>query len=354
MQSLVKKQSAKVGLPPGTLVHIGEQRVDRTQIRSMIYTRDRVIEQDSVAVTDCKRLADAPGVTWIDVDGVHDVALIEQLGREFGLHPLVLEDIVNTNQRPKMQDFGDYLYMVVKLLTLDDDEDEIESDQISIILGSNFVLSFSERIGDEFKAVREQIREESSLLRAMGAEYLAYRLIDSVVDHYFEILERMGQHVEALEDRILEDTAGNFLAELHNIKRELLFMRSMVRPLRTVMDELFEAKSLLLSTDVRHYWEDVRDHTLNVLDMIDTLRDMGAGNLEVYLSSIQYRQNDVIRLLTIISTIFLPLTFLVGVWGMNFEHMPEIPWKWGYLAAWIVFVAISVGMLWWFRKKRWL
>lgn len=354
MQSLVKKQSAKVGLPPGTLVHIGAQRVDQTQIRTMIYDHGRIMEHDFTDAARCRKLADEAGVTWIDVDGVHDVKLIGKLGAEFGLHPLVLEDIVNTNQRPKMQNFGDYLFFVIKLMDYDEVEDEITSDQISVILGKDFVFSFSEQIGDEFKAVREQVRDETSLIRTMGAEYLAYRLVDSVVDSYFEILERIGTRIEQLENRILSNTAGNFLPELHNMKRELLFVRSMVRPLRAMIDELYGTQSPLLTSDVRHYWEDVRDHVIKALDMVETLRDMGAGHLEVYLSTIQYRQNDVMRLLTIIATIFLPLTFLVGVWGMNFEHMPEIPWKWGYLMSWAIFVGVAVAMLIWFRKKRWL
>ena len=354
MQTLVKKQSAKVGLPPGTMMHIGAQRGDRTEIRAMIYDRERVREFDVEDVAGVRAAADAPGVTWIDVDGVQDVKLIAQLGQEFGLHPLVLEDIVNTNQRPKMQDFGEYLFLVVKLLNLNPEKDEVESDQISLILGKDFVLSFSERVGDEFKAVREQVRDKSSFVRTMSTEYLTYRLVDTVVDSYFEILERIGLRIEKLENRILSNTAGNFLPELHNMKRELLFVRSMVRPLRAMSDELHAAQSPLLTVEMRHYWEDVRDHVINALDMVETLRDMGAGHLEVYLSTIQYRQNDVMRLLTIIATIFLPLTFLVGVWGMNFEHMPEIPWKWGYLLSWIIFTGISAAMLWWFRKKKWL
>jgi magnesium transporter len=353
MQSLVKKQSAKLGLPPGTLIHIGEQRVNQTQIRSMIYDQSRVEEHEFTDPMQCKRLASEPGVTWIDVDGVHDVNLIGRLGAEFGLHPLVLEDIVNTNQRPKLQDFGDYIFIVIKFLDFDEAEDEIASDQISIILGPDFVLSFSERLGDEFRAVRQQLRDASNRLRARGTEYLTYRLVDSVVDHYFQIVERIGSRLEDLEDRLLENTAGNFLPELHNIKRELLFMRTNIWPLRPLMDELKAASSLLLGSEIRHYWDDVRDHVLNVVEMIETLRDMGAGNLEVYLSTIQYRQNDVMKVLTIIATIFLPLTFLVGVWGMNFQHMPEIPWKWGYAAAWAVMIGITVGMLWWFRRKRW-
>jgi magnesium transporter len=354
MQSLVKKQSVKWGLPPGTMVHIGEQQVDRTQIRTMIYNRERVREQEFTDVAQCRRLADEPGVSWIDVDGVHDVELIGKLGQEFGLHPLVLEDIVNTNQRPKVQDYGDYLFIVVKLPILDEAQDEIQSDQISLVLGKDYVLSFSERIGDEFQAVRAQIREETSRIRTLGTEFLAYRLMDSVVDGYFVILEGLGGRIESLEDRLLENTAGNFLPELHNLKRELLFMRSMVWPMRTLMEELNATRSPLLGGEIHHYWDDVHDHVLNVLEMVETLRDMGAGNLEVYLSTIQYRQNDVMKVLTIIATIFLPLTFLVGVWGMNFEHMPEIPWKWGYAVAWAIMLVITGGMLWWFRRKRWL
>ena len=355
MQSLVKKQSAKIGLPPGTLVHIGVQRTERTQIRTMVYDRGRVEEHEFTNVAHCRALADQPGVTWIDVDGVHDVELIGQLGREFGLHPLVLEDIVNTGQRSKVLDYGDYLFFVLKMVYFQHHEDEIMSDQVSVVLGKDFVISFSEQIGDEFGAVRAQVRDEHSRLREMQSEYLAYRLLDSIVDSYFQVLERMGERVETLEDRLFRDqTGGRFLKDLHNLKRQLLFMRATVTPVAALMQQLVGLQNPLLEDRMKKYWNDVHDHTLNVMETILTLYDMGVGNLEVYLSSIQYRQNDVIKFLTVISTIFLPLTFLVGVWGMNFTHMPEIPWKWGYLLAWTVFVAVSGGMLVWFRRKRWL
>jgi magnesium transporter len=355
MQSLVKKQSAKTGLPPGTLVHIGTQHVDRAQIRAVIYNRERIEEHDVTDPAQCRMLADQPGVTWIDVDGVHDVDLVRNLGQQFGLHPLVLEDIVNTGERSKVLDFGDYLFIILKMVYFDAQEDEISSDQISIILGKDFVLSFSEQTGDEFAAVRKQVRDEKNRLREMGSEYLAYRLMDSIVDSYFFVLERMSERIEKLENLLLRDeTGGQFLRDLHNLKRQLLFMRATVTPVKALMEKMVNLQSPLLDPRLKKYWADVCDHTLNVMETMDTLSDMGVGHLEVYLSSIQFRQNDVIRFLTVISTIFLPLTFLVGVWGMNFQHMPEIPWKWGYLMAWSFITCVTLGMLLWFKKKKWL
>jgi magnesium transporter len=354
MQSLVKKQSAKYGLPPGTLIHVGAEPAVKTQIRTVVYDSDRLDEYEFANAADCRRLAELPGTTWIDVDGVNDVGLIAELGKAFELHPLVLEDIVNTNQRPKIQDYSEYLFLVFRMLVYDEKKDEIHSDQISIILGEGYVLSFSEQIGDEFKSVRDQARDPSSRLRTRGTEYLTYRLFDSVVDGYFQILEHLGSRIERLENRILKNRAGDFLPELHNIKRELLFIRAGIGPLRMMMDDLYASRSPLLGGDIRHYWDDLRDHILNAIEMIETLRDMGAGNLEIYLSSIQFRQNDVIRVLTIIATVFLPLTFLVGVWGMNFEHMPEISWKWGYGFAWGIMLVISGAMFIWFRRKKWM
>ncbi len=354
MQSVIKKQSAKLGLPPGTPVHIGEERVGQTQIRLVHYDREQVAERDARDAEDAAAAVGKHAVTWIDVDGVHDVALIARLGELFKLHPLVVEDIVNTAQRPKAQDYGSFVYIVLKMLFWDPREDEIASDQISIVLGENFVISFSERLGDEFQAVRAQLADREARIRTLGAEYLAYRLVDTVIDGYFEILEDVGVRLEALEDRVLSSVHGEFLNELHDIKRELLFARAAIAPVDPLTSEILQSVSPLLAPQTRVYWADVRDHTLNAIETITTLRDMGAGNLDVYLSGVTYRQNDVMRLLTIISTIFLPLTFLVGLWGMNFKFMPEIEQPWGYWSSLGLMVTVAVSMIAWFKKRNWL
>jgi magnesium transporter len=354
VQSLIKQQSAKSGLPPGTPVHVGEERVERTQIRLALYDGTHLEERDALSAEDAAAAVGQHAVTWIDVDGVHDVALIARLGELFELHPLAVEDIVNTAQRAKFQDYGDFVYIVLKMLFWDPQEDEIASDQISIVLGKNYVLSFSERIGDEFLSIREQLIHCSARIRSQGAEFLAYRLVDTVIDGYFSILEDVGLRLEALEDRVLTSVRGEFLTEMHDIKRELLFARSAVAPVDELTTGILKSESPLLNSHLRVYWADVRDHLLNATETINTLRDMGAGNLDVYLSGITYRQNDISRVLTIIATIFLPLTFLVGVWGMNFKFMPELERPWGYWSSLVLMLIIALSMVWWFKRKKWL
>jgi magnesium transporter len=354
VQSVIKQQSAKVGLPPGTPVHVGEERVDKARIRLVLYDGAHIEERDARDAENAHAAVGERAVTWIDVDGVHDVDLIARLGRQFNLHPLAIEDIVNTAQRPKAQDYGNFYFIVLKLLFWDPREDEIASDQISIVLGETYVMSFSEQLGDEFQAVRAQLVEGLGRIRALGADYLAYRLVDTVIDGYFGILEDVGVRLEALEDRVLSSVRGEFLNDLHEIKRELLFARAAIGPVDALTSEVLQSASPLLAPQMRVYWADVRDHTLNAIETINTLRDMGAGNLDVYLSGVTYRQNDISRLLTIIATIFLPLTFLVGVWGMNFKFMPELDKPWGYWSSLAFMFLVAVSMIAWFKKKNWL
>jgi magnesium transporter len=281
-------------------------------------------------------------------------AALESLGQCIGLHPLVLEDILNTEQRPKIEDYGDYLYIVVKMITYPDKADGIAVEQVSLILGQNFVISFQEGIqGDVFSPVRERIRNEKSRLRKMGADYLTYSLVDSVVDSYFAVLEELGERIEVLEEELIEQPSRNTLHTIHKLKQEMIFLRKSVWPLREVVNFMERGESPLINEGTRIFLRDVYDHTIQIIDTIETFRDMLSGMLDIYLSSISNRINEVMKVLTVIATIFMPLTFLAGVYGMNFEYMPELKWRWGYPAILLVMLAVAVSMLTYFKKKRW-
>jgi len=324
------------------------------KITIMDYDEAQFEEKEVETIDECFLFKDKPTVTWINIDGLHQVEILEKLGECYGLHPLVLEDILNTDQRPKMEDYGEYIYIVLKALDYNDKSNEIETEQISLILGSNFVFSFQEREGDTFDPIRERLRNSKGRIRKMGADYLAYTLLDSIVDNYFIILERLGEKIEFLEEKLVTQPTPETLQIIHHLKRDMIFLRKAVWPLREVISSLERGESSLIKESTRIYLRDVYDHTIQTIDTIETYRDMVSGMLDIYLSSVSNRLNSVMKVLTIIATIFMPLTFLAGVYGMNFKFMPELEWRWGYAFIWLVMVGIGVFMLLYFRKKRWL
>jgi len=355
MARLVKKRSKKTGLPPGALVHVGEKKIAESKITIMDYDEEHYQERQVKQVEECFIFKETPTITWINVEGLHQVEILERLGECYGFHPLVLEDILNTDQRPKMEDYGDYLYIVLKMLSHNDDGNEIITEQVSIVFGSNFVLSFQEGgEGDVFNSIRDRIKNGKGRIRKMGADYLAYALLDAVVDNYFIIMEKLGENIEFLEERLITQPGPETLQTIHHLKREMLFLRKGIWPLREVISGLERGESSLFKEPTRIYLRDVYDHTIQVIDTIETFREMVSGMLDIYLSSISNRLNSVMKVLTIIATIFMPLTFLAGVYGMNFKYMPELEWKWGYPFIWLVMVGIGVWMLLYFKKKRWL
>ncbi|MGD2127188.1 MAG: magnesium/cobalt transporter CorA [Desulfobacteraceae bacterium] len=354
MVRFIKKMSRKAGLSPGTLVHVGERKTDKTRIRVIDYDQEHFEEKDLATIEECFSFKDEPTVSWVNIDGIHDLEMIRKLGTCFNLHPLVLEDIVNTEQRPKMEDFEDYLFVILKMLTYDDTEKQLKFEQVSLILGSNFVISFQEGEGDVFEPVRERIRKGRGRLRKMQADYLAYALIDAVVDNYFLVLEKIGEEIEALEDEVLAKPDAETVQTIHNLKRELIFMRKSVWPLREAASALEKGESDLINEKTRVFLRDVYDHTIQVIDTIETFRDMVSGMLDVYLSSVSNRMNEVMKVLTIIATIFIPLTFIAGIYGMNFEYMPELKWPSGYFFVWIIMILVAIVMVIYFRRKKWL
>jgi len=349
-----QRLSAKAGLPPGTTVFIGEQKMDRVRIDFIDYSESELNEQRDVSVDRCGELAKAPGVTWINVNCIHDVRLVEELGKCIGLHPLTLEDIVNTGQRPKIEVFPNYIYMVLKMISFDESVNQLGFEHVSLILGENFVVSFQEKDGDVFNTVRERLRTAKGRIRSMKADYLAYALMDAVVDHYFLAVERIGDRIEDLDDQILANPEPDDMQKLHRLKRDILSLRKAVWPLREEIGALDKSESALIRPETKVYLRDLYDHTIQIIDMIETYRDILGGMHDTFLSSISNRMNEIMKVLTIIATIFIPLTYIAGVYGMNFEYMPELKWPWGYFLVLGVMLAIGVAMVAYFRKKKWL
>jgi magnesium transporter len=354
MAKNTQRRSRKAGLPPGSLVHIGEKKTERTKITIMDYDEQNFQEKEAKTVEECFAFKETATVTWINIDGVHDSEVVGKLGNRFGVHPLILEDIMTTQQRPKMEDMGDYIFIVLRMLSLSEKKKEVRSEQVSLILGSNFVISFQEMEGDVFDSVRDRIRTGKGRLRKMGPDYLAYALIDSIVDNYFLTLEKLGEKVEFIEEELVSDPGRKTLQEIHILKREMIYLRKSVWPLREVISGLERVESDLIKESTGIFLRDVYDHTIQVIDTVETYRDMLSGMLDMYLSSVSNRMNEVMKVLTIIATIFIPLTFIAGVYGMNFRYMPELGWRWGYFIVLGLMLAIGIMMVLFFKRKKWM
>ncbi len=355
MEIFQKKRSRKTGLPPGSLVHVGDQKVEAASISILRYGADS-LDQEDLKEWD-PRVGQKTGkfpVTWINVNGLHDTALMQHIGEAFGIHSLVLEDILNTEQRPKFEYFEDFLFMVLKMHAPGKKAGIFHSEQVSLILGNNFVITFQEKPGDVFDPVRERIHKGKGRLRKMGADYLAYALLDVLVDQYFVILEEMAEAIEEVEELVLQSPEQAAANRIHHLKRSLLQIRRSVWPLRELVNNFEKTESPFLGKSTRMFLRDVYDHTIQLIDNVEVSREITSGLLEVHLSSLSNRTNQVMKVLTIVATIFIPLTFVVGVYGMNFDYMPELQWKWGYPGVMLLMLFAALGMLWFFRKKRWL
>jgi magnesium transporter len=342
----------KEGAPPGTIVYFGEDQTEKVKITLIEYNDKDVVERDFYDMEECIQCASSDKVTWINVDGIHDVSIIEKLGKHFGIHPLTLEDIVNTNQRPKFEEYDNYVVAIMKMIYYDT---EVHAEQLSVVLMDGMVISFQEaQGGDAFDLIRNRIRAGKGRIRKMGADYLAYALIDAVVDCYFTILEKVGDKVELLEEEVIADPTKETMQQLHYMKREMIFVRKAVWPMRELINNMERSETELITPGTDIYLRDVHDHTIRVIDTVETYRDLLSGMMDIYLSSVSNRMNEVMKVLTIITTIFVPVTFIAGVYGMNFDVMPELKWKYGYEATWGVMIGIIVVLLYYFRKKKWL
>ncbi|MFH1531936.1 MAG: magnesium/cobalt transporter CorA [Pseudomonadota bacterium] len=350
----IQRQSHKRGLSPGTLVHVGDRKIEHARLRLVDYDDTRITERELTTLDECLPFKNQPTVTWLNVDGLHDTDVVSRIGEVFGIHALVLEDIVNTAQRPKLEDFGDYLYVVCKMLHWDDGAKEVRSEQLSVLLGPGWVISFQEQVGDVFEPLRVRIREHRGRVRRAGPGYLAFALLDAVVDNYFEILERISEELEPLEERVMADPDAASVQVLHKWKREALHLRRAVAPLREVAAALARDEHPLIPPETTPFLRNVHDHTLQVADTVDGIREMLSSLLDLHLTMVSNRMNEVMKVLTVIATLFIPLTFVAGVYGMNFEGMPELGWGWTYpLGFWTLMAVVAGGLIWFFRRKRW-
>ena len=354
MTRFFKRMQKKVALPPGTIEYAGAKKTERIILTVIDYDKDTLRDQELTSAEECYPLRDSRTVSWLDITGLHDTETLKQIGDHFGLHPLVMEDIVNTHQRPKIEDYEDYIYIVLKMLYYNKEKNQISSEQISIVLGLHYVLTFQESAGDVFHPVRERIRRSKGRIRGEGPDYLAYALLDAIVDNYFAILETFGEQIDSLEDPLLQHPTPQLLERIHQVKREMIYLRKSTYPLREVIGALERGESKLVRKSTAIFFRDVYDHTIQVIDGVESFRDMTSSLQDLYLSSLSNRMNEVMKVLTIIATIFVPLTFLAGIYGMNFDFMPELKWKWSYLFFWIVTCGIGGLMLGYFRKKKWL
>jgi magnesium transporter len=350
-----KKLARKSGMPPGSLVYTGHVAVSNdAKITLFDFDEQHCVEKNITKIEECLPFANASSVTWINVDSVQTPGVLEAFGKTLGFHPLMLEDVLNTEQRPKYEDYGDYVFVVVKMLDLEGPERQMTIEQLSLVVGANYVISFQERPGDVFNPVRERIRKGVGRIRKMRPDYTAYAIIDSVVDRYFDVIDHIGNKIEKLENELVSNPKPNTLREIHALRRELIFVRKSVWPLREVIASLQRTDSDLIHDNTGLYLRDLYDHVIRITDSIDTYRDMLSGMQDVYLSSISNRTNEVMKVLTLFSSIFLPLTFITGLFGMNFHNFPELDWQYGFQGTLVLLLLLGVSMLVFFKFKKWI
>jgi len=349
------RRSRKAGLPPGTPVFVGEQKQDRVRIDIMRYSREHLEEIHDANMDDCVPLKAGSGITWINVNGIHDIETVKNLSNLAGLHPLTAEDISNTGQRPKTEEFDNYIFFALKMLRYDEKTNMITHENVSVILGENYVISFQEDIeGDAFDPVRQRIRSDKGRIRSQGTDYLAYALLDAVVDEYFVSLEKLGDYIEEIDDEILTEPDAVHMKEIHRLKREIVFLRKAVWPVREEIAAMEKSESRLICRTTKIFLRDLYDHTIQIIEMVETYREIIASMHDTFLSGTGNRMSEVMKILTIIGTIFIPLTFIAGIYGMNFENMPELKWKYGYFVLLGVMTALGLTMLVFFKKRKWL
>lgn len=354
MARFLKQKTGTLGQVPGELIFVGEQKTAEVHIRVIDYDQEQLSDQELRDIKDGLIYKETPTVTWINVNGLHDTELIREIGKGFGLHPLVLEDIVNTGQRPRMEEYDDYLYFALKMMRYDEGTGKVSSEQLSMVLGKNFLLTFQEQPGDVFEPVRERIRKQKGRIRKVGIDYLAYALLDTVVDNYLYIIERMGEQIEEIEDRILDNPTQAVLTKINDYKREMNYLRKTIRPAREFILQLSRLDSTLLQDSTLPFLKDLLDLSNQAVDVIDSYREMLSDHLNIYNTGISNRLNEIMKVLTIFSAIFIPLTFIAGIYGTNFEFVPELKYRYSYFVMWGVMVVVAGFMLRFFRRRGWL
>ncbi|RMG27518.1 MAG: magnesium and cobalt transport protein CorA [Bacteroidetes bacterium] len=346
--------SQTIGLLPGTLLYIGPARSEKARI-SLIEYDEQHLTEGSPSLDELAAHLQSPTVSWINIDGVHDTETVAKVGELFGLHPLILEDIVNTTQRPKLEEYDNCLYLVLRMITFDEEQKEIETEQISLVLGDGYVLTFQEKTEDVLESVRERLRHARGRIRRRKADYLFYALIDVIVSHYFVVLEAIEAQIDLLEDQLEQDLSREVVQQIQQLKRAIIFLRKSVYPLRDAISRLERLQgAAFIHKKTLLYFRDVQDQITQIIELTETFREVLVNLHDLHLSLNAHRMNEVMKTLTIIATIFIPLTFIAGIYGMNFKYMPELEWPWGYPLVWAIMLLMSMGMLVYFRRKRWI
>jgi len=344
----------KTGLAPGTIVYVGNKSKRDLFIDVFDYNREKLDEKQLENIEEAFSYENKETVTWININGLNHVNEIEKLGIDFKLHPLIIEDIANTKQRPKLEEHDECIFVVLKMLYFDKDQN-LKFENISFVQGSNYVLSFQEADGDVFDSVRNRLRNSKGRVRSNGADYLLYVLMDAIVDNYFTLMEVMGEKIEELEENLFEEKSNNdLIQEIHSLKREILKIRRAIYPLREVVNRIDKVEDSLITEKTQLYLRDLYDHVIQVTESIDIQRELIWSLMDMYMTTISNRMNEVMKVLTIMATIFIPLTFIAGVYGMNFENIPELKFQYGYFVIWGVMVGVFLGMLYYFKRKEWL
>ncbi len=355
MQNNIASNKETLGQIPGKIVYTGDKSDSQLFLEIFDYTSTTFIEKELEHIEEAFGFSETTPVTWINVDGINHTEAITKIGNHYKLHPLVLEDIANTQQRPKIEDYDDYLFVVLKMLSFDKDE-KLHMEHTSLILGKNYVVCFQEDEGDVFDPIRERLRTEKGRIRTMGADYLLYALMDAIVDNYFNLMEGIGDKIEDLEDRLFTKNADDntITTEIQELKREILKIRKAVFPLREVLNRLEKIEHPLITEKTQFYIRDLYDHIIQISENIEISREMIWGLMDMYMTTISNKMNEVMKVLTIIASIFIPLTFLAGIYGMNFENIPELKYRFGYHILWGVMIVIFVSLLIYFKRKKWL
>lgn len=354
MTSTENFMSKKAGLPPGTLIHIGKKTTEEQRISVFDYNPEELKEIECKNIEDVFPFRDKKSVSWINIDGLHETENIAKLGEHFGIHPLVLEDVLNTRLRPQLEEHDEFLFISLKMLGISGDQKHIITEQISFILGENWLISFQERQGDIFDGLRHRAKDTKRPLRKRGNDYLLYRLLDTIVDHYFFIIEHINEKIEVLDKRVLIDSTNEFIFEVQKLKNKIINFRKVVTPLREMLTTLKKDENEFFEESTLIYLNDVYDHVIQIQETVESQKESLTSLLELHTSLLGHKMNQIMKVLTIMASIFIPLTFVAGIYGMNFEYMPELGFRYGYFIVWGIMISIFIGMLIYFQRKKWL
>jgi len=353
MFTLKKQNKSKIGVPPGSIIYTGEKTEETIEIILTRYSKNEYDELILPSVSKYSKEEDLKKIDWLMLTGIHNINIIEELGRKIKIHSLVMEDIVNVFERVKIEVFDDSVFTILKKISWNEN-DELVEDHISILLYQNLLISFNDDNKDMFKQIKERLKHDRGRIRKLDADYLYYSIIDDVVDNYFEVLENLSDRIEDIEEELVKNPTEEVLFDIHRIKRDIIQIRKNVFPIREIINSIIRGDSKLIKNTTMIYFRDVYDHIIRIIETLESYRDMVSGLLDIYLSSTSNKMNEIMKVLTIIATVFIPLTFIVGVYGMNFQYMPELAWKYGYLIIWIIMFVILSGLVYFFKRKKWI